>query len=415
MKPASLCFQPGRTRAAAHPQRAWALLVCSALLIFSSFRSAAVVPIPDAIIYGTIALQNRAVTNGLANTNVVVQATRVSDGQVLASYAMGSSTTQGPFFYTLRIPMEDSPASSTQVAQSGDLFTITVTTYGAVQFAVTNIPPISGIARRLDFGASIATSGDGIPDAWKLAHVLTLDSDGDGVPDITEFIAGTNPYDSNDVFRITIENLECGTNQISFLARMAQGQDYVGLTRYYTLESTTNPVAGSWTAVPGYERIPGTDQMIAYTASTQAAGSGAFFRGRVWLEGLTPGTDANGDGVPDSWELAQMNNRPGLLTSYIAGTDPNNPLDVFNVDIETTTNGVIQVGFQTASAQGSGYEGRSRYYALETSTNLQTGGWSSVTNFSRILGANQAVTYMSAPGLASSPVFFRARVWLEGP
>ena len=53
------------------------------------------------------------------------------------------------------------------------------------------------------------TDGDGIPDAWELAYFPGLDaattnsdSDGDHLLDIDEFIAGTNPRDSNDYFRV---------------------------------------------------------------------------------------------------------------------------------------------------------------------------------------------------------------------
>jgi hypothetical protein len=260
-------------------------------------------PIPDAIIYGTVAIQNRAVTNAPASTNVVIRAQRISDGQVLASYAMGSSSSQGPLLYVLRIPMEDAPASSPQLSQPGDLFVITVTKLGTVQFTTTNIPSTSGTALRLDFGASVDTDGDGIPDAWELAHVGTLDSDGDGVPDVAKFTAGTNPNDPNDVFRLAIQMLTNGNMEVSFLARLAQGQDYVGLTRYYALESTTDLASSNWVAVPGYERLAGANQVVAYASGATAAAP-TFFRGRVWLEGLQPGTDANSDGVPDYLELA---------------------------------------------------------------------------------------------------------------
>ena len=415
MKPFAISANYDRPRKQARRTRTLGTLALgSTLLLLPCWRCAAVVPIPDAIIYGTVAIQNRAVTNSPASTNVVIQARRISDGQIMASYAMGSSTSQGPLLYVLRIPMEDAPASSTQLAQPGDLFVITVTKLGTVQFTATNLPPTSGSALRLDFGASVDTDGDGIPDAWELAHVGTLDSDGDGVPDVAEFIAGTNPNDPNEVFHLAIQRLTNGNSQVSFLARLAQGQDYVGLTRYYALESTTNLASHNWVAVPGYDRLAGANQVVGYTSSTTTAAP-TFFRGRVWLEGLTPGTDANGDGVPDYLELAWMRSKPSNYQSYIAGTDPNNLANGLRLTFQRATNGMIQVSFPALLAAGAGYEGRTRYYALETATNLLSPRWLTVANYSRIQGTNQVAVYTTSIVGGGSPAFFRARVWLEGP
>ncbi|HTG44406.1 MAG TPA: hypothetical protein VK633_07720, partial [Verrucomicrobiae bacterium] len=57
----------------------------------------------------------------------------------------------------------------------------------------------------------IDSDGDGIPDAWELAHNLDphnaadalLDSDNDGQINLDEFRAGTDPQDLNSVMRIT--------------------------------------------------------------------------------------------------------------------------------------------------------------------------------------------------------------------
>lgn len=62
-----------------------------------------------------------------------------------------------------------------------------------------------------------------------------------------------------------------------------------------------------------------------------------------------------------------------------------------------------------------GYEGRTRYYALETATNFASASWRVVTNYSRIKGTNQFAVYCSQPTATNSIAFFPARVWLEGP
>ncbi|MEI9961506.1 MAG: hypothetical protein WDM76_10380 [Limisphaerales bacterium] len=231
------------------PARQVRNVVC-AFLLLCCWRAGATLPLPDQVIYGTIAIQNKAVTNNVTSTNVVIEARRSSDNQLLASYRMGSATSQGKLFYVLRVPMEDAPTSSIGFAQPDDTLIVTVKKLNAVQFTSTNIPPNSGTALRLDFGASVDTDGDGIPDGWELVHGGNGDSDGDGISDKAEFAAGTSATDPDDAFRLAVQQTTNGLAEVSFHARSAGGDGYAGLTRYYALDSTTDLTIGSWTAVP---------------------------------------------------------------------------------------------------------------------------------------------------------------------
>jgi hypothetical protein len=80
----------------------------------------------------------------------------------------------------------------------------------------------------------------------------------------------------------------------------------------------------------------------------------------------------------------------------------------------TLSNRLASVSFIAQRAEGVGYEGRSRFYALERSTNLRIGPWQVVSNYDRITGQNNPVTFQE-PVSTNTPVFFRGRVWLEGP
>jgi hypothetical protein len=66
------------------------------------------------------------------------------------------------------------------------------------------------------------TDGDGIPDNWENAHMLNpsvndanIDSDGDGMTNLQEFKAGTDPKNPTSQFRISIVP-NAGNYQIGF-------------------------------------------------------------------------------------------------------------------------------------------------------------------------------------------------------
>lgn len=75
--------------------------------------------------------------------------------------------------------------------------------------------------------------------------------------------------------------------------------------------------------------------------------------------------------------------------------------------------GRAQVSFLARKAQGLGYEGRARYFALERQTSLSASGWQPVSNYNRVAGNDDWVVY--TPPISNPPAFYRARVWLEGP
>lgn len=246
-------------------------------------------PIPDHILYGTIALENRAVTR--ERTDVVIQARRAENGPVIASYRMGSTARLGHFFYELRVELEESPRSSDAVAEPGETLWITVSDARGVQYRTTHRLTEPGVALRLDFGASVDTGGDGVPDGWELAYFgvvnpdLRRDSDGDGLNDGDEYTAGTHPLDPQDVFRLAVQSGDAGDIRVSFRALAATGPGFEGRRRYYALESRTNLVIGSWQPIENHSRIPGTDQFIEFTQPADGTNAPPFFRARVWLEG----------------------------------------------------------------------------------------------------------------------------------
>jgi hypothetical protein len=94
------------------------------------------------------------------------------------------------------------------------------------------------------------TDGDGMPDAWELAHGLdplvndaNLDADGDGMKNIDEYLAGTDPQDKTSYLKI--EKVR-GVNGGSGVATIT----FQGLAgKSYTVQSADVLPAGSWNTV----------------------------------------------------------------------------------------------------------------------------------------------------------------------
>jgi hypothetical protein len=246
------------------------------------------VPIPDHVIYGTIAIDHRAVTNSPVQGNVSVEARRSKDGVLLASYRMGSQTKQGPFLYVLRLPMEQGNVTADGNAGAAESIVVTVKRLNVVRHESSTLQPVSGEARRLDFGVPIDTNGNGVPDPWEDVNLgvptvdLGRDSDGDGASDVQEYTAGTKPNDGGDILGLQIRSASNESVEVSFRALAAQGTGFEGRKTYYALEMSTD--LSSWVSVGNHSRIEGANQQVVYQAPPVADGKPAFFRARVWLE-----------------------------------------------------------------------------------------------------------------------------------
>lgn len=380
----------------------------------------ATIPEPDTILYGNITLDETLVT--AARTDVVIEARRTINGPAISSYRMGANPALGNF-YALRLRLESvAPISHSDASQVGDGVFIVVTDATGPRAQANYTLTSRGVAERVDFGAAAADSdGDGLPDAWELLHFGNLNQTPDslaanGMTVLDNFIAGTAPNDPDSAFRLAIDRTH-QQQRVTLVALRAEGPGYEGMTRRYTLESRAALSEANWAGVPGFVDMVGNNQTVAYL--TTGAGATDFFRGRIALQGFAmPGNDSDGDGLPDAWELAHFGNLDQSGTSitangqtalfnYLTGTDPNDVRSVFSLSA-TIEGGNRVISFLAHRAQGAGYEGRTRYYALESSTDLRS--WSPVPNFGEVSGEDQIVVFTPPP--AASAPFFRARVWL---
>ena len=399
------------------------ILVVTFVLAVTS-RLPAALPEPDNLIYGSITLSNVPIT--AARTDIVIEARRTSNGPAIASYRMGANSALGDF-YALTLALESvASVTNDNVSQVGDSVFITVLEGGNLRGQTGFLIAERGVAERIDFGA-VVTDGDndGLPDLWELIHFAGLGpnassftANGQTVGD--HYVAGTDPKDANDGFRLHLVESN-NLKRVSFTTRAATGAGYEGLVRRYTLESNPTLAGPAWSGVSGFISVPGTNQTVVY--ETAGSSGVAFFRGKITLEpasGSVITNDIDGDGLPDNWEQTAFGNLntnasslnlngQTALQNYVAGTSPNTSGSGFKLTSTLVgTNRVVS--FVALAAVGTGYEGRERFYALESSP-TPVGPWQPVGGSSSVLATNQTVTHQSPN--QSAPVFYRGRVWLQ--
>lgn len=115
-------------------------------------------------------------------------------------------------------------------------------------------------------GASVPdTDGDGMPDWWEVVHGLdrlgpdaALDADGDGLTNLQEFLARTDPQNAASVFRLIA--WEAGQGSLVILFDAAAGLSY-------SLEASEDLAPGSWTQVRVIDPAP-TNRCISLTRTS---------------------------------------------------------------------------------------------------------------------------------------------------
>lgn len=123
----------------------------------------------------------------------------------------------------------------------------------------------------------VDSDGDGMSDAWELAHGLNPtdttdaagDLDGDGLSNLAEYLAGTNPNDASSFLRIA--SIAGKTNGVQLTWGSAAG-------RLYTIERTTNIVSG-WIPISTHNQ--GTPPQNAATDPSATNRVPYFYRLRI--------------------------------------------------------------------------------------------------------------------------------------
>jgi uncharacterized protein (DUF1800 family) len=165
------------------------------------------------------------------------------------------------------------------------------------------VPPLFAAT---DFFSAAPGQGaaDGLCDVWQQLHgawglVPAADEDNDGCSNLTESIAGTNPFDPRDCTKVG-DVASTGSNLV-FAFKSQRGK------KYQVLESDV-PVGGTWTLVSGSAKVSTVDGAEDSISISRPAGTRKFYK----LEVLDH--DGDGDGVPD-WAEHKSGTNPALASS----------------------------------------------------------------------------------------------------
>ncbi len=147
-------------------------------------------------------------------------------------------------------------------------------------------------------------AADGLCDVWQQLHgawgvAPEGDEDKDGCSNLTESIAGTNPFDPADCTKVG-DPASTGSNLV-FPFQSQRGK------KYQVLESDV-PVGGTWSLVAGSTKVSTVDGAEDSITITRPGGSKKFYK----LEVLDH--DSDGDGVAD-WAEHKSGTNPALANS----------------------------------------------------------------------------------------------------
>lgn len=122
------------------------------------------------------------------------------------------------------------------------------------------------------------TDADGMADAWEMENFGNLttagvgsDADADGQSDAAEYLAGTDPRDAADWFRITSLQLSSDLTQVTI-------EFTSDVSRRYRVQHTTDLMNGPWLESPLGEFAPDAGVRTTRTFTVSGAATARFFR-----------------------------------------------------------------------------------------------------------------------------------------
>lgn len=325
----------------------------SLLLLSAVWPLQATLSEPDNLIYGSIVIGTNAVT--AANTDVIIEARRTTNGPAIASYRMGDDPALGNF-YSLTLKFESvGSVADANASEVGQQVYVVLQDSGGVVGQASFTFPERGHVERVNFGAPLDdVDGNGLPDLWELTYLgmASQDPNAVGLNGLTlmdNYVAGTDPANPEDVFRVDI-NRPGEAVEVSFVARRAEGPGYVGKTRLYTLESRSVLGVGSWTPVPAVEALVGNNQIVAYEPA--ATDPLRLYRGKIELVAVQiPGApalsieQAGGGGVRLRWPSESV----GFVLQESPDLSGTNWTDVLTAPLDNGTNWAVDVGSPVGS------------------------------------------------------------------
>ncbi len=261
---------------------------------------------------------------------------------------------------------------------------------------------------------------DGLPDAWQIAYFgstnapnacASCDPDGDGLSNLQEYLAGTDPTNACSGFRITAITPAGADARVYFTS--------VG-GKYYFLERC-DYLGGAWTSI--VTNIPGNDGVQWVKDIGGATRTIAFYRVRLSQLSSPPPADSDGDGVPDWWTQKYFGHPTGQamdhsqatddadgdgmsnLQEYLAGTDPTNTASALRI-ISITRQGSIN---RVTWMMGSGKTNALQSTAGDANGNYSASGFTDIFSVTNTVGS--VTNYPDPFGSTNKPaVYYRVRL-----
>jgi len=260
-------------------------VVLAVLLVVLAAPAKAAIPEPDLVWYGKVLTSSGGATVRLTTGTLVWHIERVEGGPAII-LATQLTNINDQFSFALRIPCE-SPEPGGSISTNAINLTMPPVRYRRITVTL-NGQPLSLISAASEFSplpahrgrieatdlqlgtALIDVDGDGLADAWEQQYFGSLsanpgdDPDGDGMSNLREFRAGTNPTDAQSLFEVV--EISKVPNGISVRWSSQAGR------RYQVRRATTPLAALSEYGVvqSNIAATPPTNQFIDTTIGTVA-------------------------------------------------------------------------------------------------------------------------------------------------